>query len=133
MSDKILTPTLTLESTGGSTGVSENASLSLSVTDSLTVVSPTAMLTRIIVDGTGANNIFQPSGDGQTRYIYVKHTGTSDGTTAVTTTLHIEKTDNTEISKLAADEFAFFPSTSALQLQSSSDNIVAEFAYFTKG
>ena len=37
-----LKPTLTLESTGGSTGVSEDASLSLSVTDTLTVTVQTS-------------------------------------------------------------------------------------------
>jgi len=93
----------------------------------------TNMPTTISVDATGANNIFQASGDAQARYIYVKHTGTSDGTVTTASTLHIEKTDNSEIAKLAADEFAFFPSTSALQLQSSSGNIIAEYAYFTKG
>jgi hypothetical protein len=124
-----LKPTLTLTSAD----VSENASLALSVTKDLTVTATSAMPTTISVDATGANNIFQASGDAQARYIYVKHTGTSDGTVTTTSTLHIEKTDDSEIAKLAADEFAFFPSTSALQLQSSSGNIIAEYAYFTKG
>ena len=34
--------------------------------------------------------------------MYVKHTGTSDGSTAVTTTLNIELTDDTVFGKLAA-------------------------------
>ena len=82
-----LTPTLTLASTDISSDT-----LSFSVTDSLTVVSPHIGIAKITVSTTGANNIIQPATDGQTYYMYIKHTGTSDGSTAVTTTLNIELT-----------------------------------------
>ena len=107
-----LTPTLTLVSTDLTAD-----SLSLSVTDSLTVTSPYLGISRATVSATGANNIIQPQTDGQTYYMYIKHTGTSVG-------------------KLAAGEFAFFPSgghSLGVQLQASSGTIVAEYAYFTKG
>ena len=72
-----LTPTLTLASTGGSAGVSEDETLSLTVTDELTIGQETHGISRTTVTTTGANNIVQPRTDGQTYYIYVKHTGTS--------------------------------------------------------
>ena len=126
-----LTPTLTLESTDLTAD-----SLSLSVTDSLTVTSPYLGISRATVSTTGANNIIQPQTDGQTYYMYIKHTGTSDGSTAVTTTLNIELTGDGVFGKFAAGEFAFFPSgghSLGVQLQASSGTIVAEYAYFTKG
>jgi len=126
-----LTPTLTLSSTDISSDT-----LSFSVTDSLTVVSPHIGIAKITVSTTGVNNIIQPATDGQTYYMYIKHTGTSDGSTAVTTTLNIELTGDVVFGKLAAGEFAFFPSgghSLGVQLQASSGTIVAEYGYFTKG
>ena len=50
-----LKPTLTLVSTAGSTGVSENASLALSVTDELTVTDPMTGVSRIACTTTGSD------------------------------------------------------------------------------
>ena len=83
-----ITPTLTITSTDASA----DETLSLSVTDSLTTGQVFKGISRAIVSTTGANNIIQPATDGQTYYVYVKHTGTSDGSTAVTTTLNVELT-----------------------------------------
>ncbi len=66
----------------------------------------------------------------------MKHTGTSDGSTAVTTTLNVELTGDVVFGKLAAGEFCFVPvggHSLGVQLQSSSGNIVAEYAYWVKG
>ena len=127
-----ITPTLTITSTDASA----DETLSLSVTDSLTTGQVFKGISRAIVSTTGANNIIQPATDWQTYYVYVKHTGTSDGSTAVTTTLNVELTGDVVFGKLAAGEFCFVPvggHSLGVQLQSSSGNIVAEYAYWVKG
>jgi len=126
-----LTPTLTLTSSD----ITSDA-LALTVTDSLTTGQYVTGISRVTVDATGANNIIQPRTDGQTYYLYVKHTGTSDGSTAVTTTLNVELTGDVVIGKLAAGEFMWMPvggHSLGVQLQASSSTIVAEYAYFVKG
>ncbi len=126
-----LTPTLTLTSSD----VTSDA-LALTVTDTLTTGQYVTGISRVTVDATGANNIIQPRTDGQTYYLYVKHTGTSDGSTAVTTTLNVELTGDVVIGKLAAGEFMWMPvggHSLGVQLQASSSTIVAEYAYFVKG
>ena len=128
-----LNATLRLEATAGQLG---DSALSLEVTDALTVGQNFRALSRATVTNVGANNIIQPATDGQTYYLYVKHTGTSDGSTAVTTTLNVELTGDVVFGKLAAGEFCFIPIGShslGVQLQSSSGSIVAEYAYFVRG
>ena len=125
-----LTPTLSLTSTDITSDL-----LSFSVTDSLSVTAPHIGLAKTSVSTTGANNIIQPATDGQTYYVYVKHTGTSDGSTVVTTTLNIELTGDVVIGKLSAGEFMWMPvggHSLGVQLQASSGTIIAEYAYFTK-
>ena len=127
-----LTPSLTLTSSDATS----DTGFTFTVTDSLTVGQDFKGLSRKAVTNVGANNIIQPATDGQTYYLYVKHTGTSDGSTAVTTTLGIELTGDTVFGKLAAGEFCFIPvggHSLGVQLQASSGTIVAEFAYFVKG
>ena len=126
-----LTPTLTLTSTDATTD-----QLSFSVTDTLSVTEPHIGLAKLAVTTTGANNIIQPATDGQTYYVYVKHTGVDSSGSVVTTTLNIELTGDVVIGKLAAGEFMFMPvggHSLGVQLQASSGTIVAEYAYFTKG
>ena len=126
-----LTPTLTLASTNGST----NETLSLSATDRLTITAPSAGLSTIAVTTTGANNIIQAALDGQTRYVYIKHTGKDSGGSTVTTTLNVELTGDVIFGKLAAGEWCFLPvggHSLGVQLQASSGTIVAEYAYFTE-
>ena len=79
-----LTPTLTLTSTDATTD-----QLSFSVTDTLSVTEPHIGLAKLAVTTTGANNIIQPATDGQTYYVYVKHTGVDSSGSVVTTTLNI--------------------------------------------
>ena len=125
-----LTPTLTLTSTDVTSD-----QLSFSVTDSLSVTAPHIGLAKTSVSTTGANNIIQPATDGQTYYVYVKHTGVDASGSTVTTTLNIELTGDVIIGKLAAGEFMWMPvggHSLGVQLQASSGTIVAEYAYFTK-
>ena len=125
-----LIPTLTLSSDDATTD-----QLSFSVTDSLSVTAPHIGLAKLSVSTTGANNIIQPATDGQTYYVYVKHTGVDGSGSSVTTTLNIELTGDVIIGKLAAGEFMWMPvggHSLGVQLQASSGTIVAEYAYFTK-
>ena len=126
-----LNATLTLSSTDVTSDT-----LSMTVTKSLTTGQYATGISRTTVTNVGANNIIQPRTDGQTYYLYVKHTGTSDGSTAVTTTLNVELTGDVVVGKLSANEFCFIPLGShslGAQLQASSGTIVAEYAYFVKG
>ena len=127
-----LTPSLTLTSSDATS----DTGFTFTVTDTLTLGQDFKGLSRKAITNVGANNIIQPTTDGQTYYLYVKHTGTSDGSTAVTTTLGIELTGDTVFGKLAAGEFCFIPiggHSLGVQLEASSGTIVAEFAYFVKG
>ena len=128
-----LTPTLTL----ASTDISSNESLSLSVTDALTVGAPSQSLSTVIATNTGGDNIIVPAGTAIT-YLYVKHTGTTDGSTATSQLVDIEDTDNVAFARLGAGEFAFFPANKAggstgVQLQvAHASNVQCEYMYFTK-
>jgi len=130
-----LTPTLTLESTGGSSGVSEDASLSLSVTDTLTVTDPMIGVSRVACTTTGNATIILPDLD-TTRYIYIKNTGSDASDAATTATVKVEIANNTRIIDLGADEFCFFPhkaeNSGLIQLEASADTVVAEYGYWTK-
>ena len=130
-----LTPTLTLESTGGSSGVSENASLSLSVTDTLTVTDPMVGISRIACTTNGTDTEILSSVD-ITRYVYIKNTGLAATDTATTATIRVEISDNTRIVELGADEFCFFPhkteSSGGLRLEASADTVIAEYGDWTK-
>jgi hypothetical protein len=125
-----LIPTLTLSSTDATTDL-----LNFSVTDTLSVTAPHIGLAKTSVSTTEANNIIQPATDGQTYYVYVRHTGVDASGSDVTTTLNIELTGDVVIGKLAVGEFMFMPiggHSLGVQLQASSGTIVAEYAYFTK-
>ena len=119
-----LVPTLTLTD---STTFSDE--ISFSVTDSLTTTTPSTSLSTIGVTNVGANNIIQPSLDGQTRYIFIRHAGSSG-------TINVELTGDVVVGKLAVGEWMFMPvggHSLGVQLQSSTGTINAEYAYWTKG
>ena len=104
--------------------------------DILTTTNPSIPIARTSVTNVGANNIIQPATDGQTYYVYVKHTGVDASNAAVTTTLGVELTGDVAVGKLAAGEFCFLPvggHSLGVQLQASASTIIAEYAYFTKG
>ena len=127
-----LTPTLTLTSSDISSD-----SLSLSVTDSLTIVSPIVNISTITATTTGGDNIIVPNLDSP-RYVYLKHTGlNSAGSSSGTDKVVVETADGTQIFELKLGEFAFFPfyagGAGKLQLQTSANTVQVEYAYFTRG
>jgi len=131
-----LTPTLTLSSTAGSTGVSEDATLALSVTDTLTVTDPAIGISRVACTTTGNATIILPDLD-TTRYVYIKNTGLDASDAVTTATVKVEIANSTRIMDLGTDEFCFFPhkaeNSGLIQLEASADTVVAEYAYWTKG
>lgn len=127
-----LTPTLTLESTDATSD-----SLSLSVTDSLTIVSPIVNISKITATTTGGDSIIVPNLDSP-RYVYLKHMGLNDaGSSSGTDKVVVETADDTKIIELKIGEFAFFPfyagGAGKLQLQASANTVQVEYAYFTRG
>ena len=126
-----LTPTLTLASTDLSSD-----ELNFTVTKELTTGQDYRVLARTTVNTVGASNIIQPTTTGATYYLYVKHTGTTDGSTTTTENLGIELTGDVPFAVLAPDEFCFVPiggGSFGVQLQAASGTIVAEYAFFVKG
>lgn len=126
-----LTPTLRISSSDIASD-----SLDFTVTDALTTTNPAINIARASVSTTGANNIIQPTTDGQTYYVYVKHMGIDASGAAVTTTLNIELTGDVVIGKLSAGEFMWMPvggHSLGVQLEASSGTVVAEYGYWTKG
>ena len=128
-----LTPTLTLASTDASSdAISFSATLGLSVTP------PSKGISRINATATGGDNIIVPVGSANIAYLYVKHTGTTDGSTATTQLVDIEDTDNVAFARLGAGEFAFLPYSKAggskgVQLQVAHASVVQmEYAFFAK-
>ena len=133
-----LKPTLTLTSTGGASGVSEDSSLALSVANTLEVKSPFVGISKITCTADGTDTEILPSVD-ITRYVYIKNTGLqSDGTTSTAsgTTLKVETANGYRIIDLAKDEFCYFPhhaeAAGVLQLEASTGTIIAEYGYWTK-
>ena len=127
-----LTPTLTLTSSDVTSD-----ELNFSVTDSLTVTAPSQSLSMEIVTTTGGNHIIVPAATA-IAYLFVRHTGTTDGSTGTAQLLDIEDTADVAFARLGAGEWCFFPYNKAggsvgVQLQSASGNIQAEYAFWTKG
>ena len=128
--------TLNTSLTLSSTDVSSD-SLSMTVTDSLTVVSPIISISKITATTTGGNSIIVPNLDSP-RYVYLKHTGlNSAGSSSGTDKVKVETADGTSIMELKIGEFAFFPfyagGAGKLQLQTSANTVQVEYAYFTRG
>ena len=131
-----LTPSLTLTSTDATSDV-----LSFTVTDNLTVAAPTVGLSKINATATGNQTIIIPAGTG-IRYLFVKHTGTTNGSTATVRQVDVEFTTDEAIARLSAGEFLFMPVHHAeanvgvqlhVQHSSTSDVVQMEYAFFTKG
>jgi hypothetical protein len=127
-----LTPTLTLSSTDA---FSDN--LNFSVTDSLSVKAPSQALSTIVADTDGANAIIKTATT-NTIYLFIRHTGTTDGTTGTAHQLDVETTAHEGVARLKANEWLFMPfshsaASVGVQLQSASGNIQVEYAYWTKG
>ena len=126
-----LTPSFTLTSTD----VSENASLSLTINDSLNVTDPAIGVSSVACTTTGADTIILPN-VAAARWVYIKNTGVDGNGDSTSATLKVEIADNTRIIDLGDNEFCFFPylaeGSGLLQLEASAGTIVAEYAYWTK-
>ena len=127
-----LNATLTLASSDISSDT-----LSMTVTDSLTVVSPIVNISKITATTTGGDNIIVPNVDSP-RYVYIKHLGlNSAGSSSGTDKVVVETADGTQIMELKISEFAFFPfyagAAGKLQLQTSANTVQVEYAFFTRG
>ena len=127
-----LTPTLTIVSTDAASD-----ELNFSVTDSLTVKAPAQNLSTVIADSTGANNIIVPPTGGITTYVFIRHTGTTNGTTTTTVQVDVEETGDAMFARLAAGEWMFLPfnhhaGNVGVQLQSTGADVQMEYAFWTK-
>tara|TARA_R110000772_G_scaffold177819_1_gene289319 strand:- start:881 stop:1276 length:396 start_codon:yes stop_codon:yes gene_type:complete len=129
-----LIPTLILKD---STTFSDE--ISFSVTDSLTVAAPAQALSLVNATATGGNNIIVPTTGGAIVYLFVRHTGTTDGSTGTTQQVDVEFTTDEGVARLSAGEFLFMPISHSgvdvgIQLQVNHASIVqCEYAYWTRG
>ncbi len=128
--------TLNVNLTLTSTDISSD-SLSMTVSDALTVVSPIQSSSLVTATTTGGNSIILPSLDSP-RYVYLKHTGlNSAGSSSGTDKVKVETADGTSIMELKIGEFAFFPhyagGAGLLQLEASANTVQVEYAFFTRG
>tara|TARA_R100001510_G_scaffold14219_1_gene11384 strand:- start:173 stop:568 length:396 start_codon:yes stop_codon:yes gene_type:complete len=128
-----LKPTLTLNSTDAFSDV-----LNFSISDDLTVTAPSQGLSTIIATATGGDHIIIPATTSIV-YLFVRHTGTTDGSTGTSQLVDLENTDNEAFARLGAGEFLFMPFNHAgasvgVQLQvAHASNVQLEYAFFTKG
>lgn len=125
-----LTAAVTLTSTDATTDA-----LSLSISKSLTVGPPSIGVSKTAIEAAGGTaTVLKPSGSAN-QYLYIKHTGyQADGTTATTNQITVELDGNTDLLRIAAGEWAFFPVKSSIiaeALSSSTHLILIEYAYWT--
>ena len=126
-----LNTTLTLASTDATSDT-----LSMTVTDSLTIGAPSTGLSKIaIAVSSGTASVLVPAGT-ENQYVYIKHTGfQADGSTATANEVCIELGGNTDLLRLRSGEFCFFASKSSAAveaLSSSTSTILVEYAYWTR-
>ena len=126
-----LIPTLTLVSADATTD-----ELNFSITDTLTITSPSIGLSKATATTTGADTIILPSLNAR-RYFYIKNTGVDSSGATITTDLKIEEGDENWFARLAPGEWMFVPLNAEpnqlIQLETTGGTIVAEYAYWTKG
>mgnify|MGYP003108390926 FL=1 len=126
-----LIPTLTISSSDATSDM-----LSFSVVDNLTIKAPSQSLSQVVVDTTGANNIIVPANDNKQTWVFVRHTGTTDGSTTTAAHCDIELTGDVAIGTLKPGEWFWFPhcgngSSTGIQLQSVSGSIQMEYGYWS--
>ena len=126
-----LLPTLTIKD---STTFSDE--INFSVTDSLTVTAPSSSLSTIVVDTTGANNIIVAANDNKQTWLFVRHTGTSDGSSSTSAHCDIEITGDVAVGTLKPNEWFFFPfcgngASKGVQLQAVGSAVQCEYAYWS--
>ena len=127
-----LIPTLTLTSAAGD--ITSDA-LSASVTDSLTVTSPSVGLSQVTVTTTGADTVIVPNLDAR-RFLFLKHTGVDSSGADVTTDIKVEEGDENWFARLGPGEWMFVPLNAdgahKIQLETTGGTIIAEYAYWTR-
>ena len=126
-----LVPTLTLNDT-----TSFSDTINFSVTDSLTVKAPSRSLSTIIADTTGANNIIVAANADKQTWLFVRHTGTSDGSSTTSAHCDIELTGDVAVGTLKSGEWFFFPfcgngGSTGVQLQAVGSAVQLEYAYWS--
>jgi len=126
-----LVPTLTLNDT-----TTFSDTINFSVTDELTVTAPSRSLSTIIADTTGANNIIVAANDNKQTWLFVRHTGTSDGSSTTSAHCDIELTGDVAVGTLKSGEWFFFPfcgngASKGVQLQAVGSAVQLEYAYWS--
>ena len=125
-----LVPTLTLTSSDAFSDV-----LDFTVTDSLSVTSPSQGLTLVTATTTGADTVIVPNLDAR-RFLFLRHTSVDSGGSTVTTNLKVEEGDGNWFSLLGPGEWLFVPLNAngahKIQLEATGGTIVAEYAYWTR-
>ena len=126
-----LIPTLTIKD---ATTFSDE--INFSVTDSLKVTAPSSSLSTIVVDTTGANNIIVAANDNKQTWLFVRHTGTSDGSSSTSAHCDIEITGDVAVGTLKPGEWFFFPfcgngASKGVQLQAVGSAVQCEYAYWS--
>ena len=125
-----LTPTLTLTS---SDAFSDE--LSFSVTDSLSVTSPSQSLSTVTATTTGADTVIIPNLDAR-RFFFLRHTGVDSGGSTVITDLKVEEGDENWFARIGPGEWMWVPLNAdgahKIQLETTGGTIVAEYAYWTR-
>tara|TARA_A100001391_G_C5082568_1_gene280281 strand:- start:4684 stop:5049 length:366 start_codon:yes stop_codon:yes gene_type:complete len=118
-----LTPTLTLSSTDATAD-----SLSITVTDSLTINEPAVNMARASILHTGATNILTAADNTSITYVYLKNLDT-------TNIITIKIDDATAFVDLNPGEFAFMPLKGAVGLEAQANTATCklEYGYWTKG
>ena len=130
-----LVPTLSIVDTG-----SFSDEINFSVTGSLTVTAPSSSLSTIVATATGSQSIILPASTA-IAYLFIRHTGTTDGSTSTVRQVDVENTDNEAFARLSAGEWMFIPFNHAeanvgvqlhVQHSSPSDVVQMEYAYWTR-
>ena len=126
-----LIPTLSLTSSDATSD-----QLDFSVIDTLTIKAPSSSLSQVVVDTTGANNIIVAANDNKQTWVFIRHTGTTDGSTTTTAHCDVELTGDVAVGTLKPGEFCFFPfcgngSSVGVQLQAVGSSVQMEYAYWS--
>ena len=125
--------TLNTSLTLSSSDVSSDT-LSMTVTDSLTVGPPAVGISKIAIAVAGGSDTTLVASSASNKYVYLKHTGyQQDGSTATSNEVVIDF-GTTDSIRLNAGEFAFFPakaSTAITAISNHTQTILVEYAYWT--
>ena len=126
-----ITATLTLHSTNITSD-----ELNLSVSDVLSIKSPSVGVSKTTITTTGANHIIVPANDNKQTWLFVRHTGTSDGSSSTSAHCDIEITGDVAVGTLKPNEWFFFPfcgngASKGVQLQAVGSAVQCEYAYWS--